>query len=204
VYNTSHHALVNLARIRKGESVLIHSAAGGIGHAAISIAKHCGAVIYATAGSEEKRQLVRDMGVEHVYNSRNLSWFDDLMRDTNGQGVDVVLNSLAGKHQRLGVQALRSSGRFLEIGKMVRCVLAVLFGLRFVLIDTLWEWSTDGFSCPHTITPFPLPPTTTTTGHLRQQRPAPAGLPQEHLLLRHRHGPARPRRPGHDRRGACV
>ena len=123
VYNTSHHALINLARIRKGETVLIHSAAGGIGHAAISIAKHVGAVIYATAGSEEKRQLVREMGVEHVYNSRNLSWFDDLMRDTNGQGVDVVLNSLAGKHQRLGVQALRSSGRFLEIGKMVRACL---------------------------------------------------------------------------------
>ena len=120
MYNTSHHALINLARIRKGETVLIHSAAGGIGHAAISIAKHVGAVIYATAGSEEKRQLVRDMGVEHVYNSRNTSWFDDLMRDTNGQGVDVVLNSLAGKHQRLGIQALRSSGRFLEIGKMVR------------------------------------------------------------------------------------
>jgi acyl transferase domain-containing protein/NADPH:quinone reductase-like Zn-dependent oxidoreductase/thioester reductase-like protein/acyl carrier protein len=118
VYNTSHHALINLARIRKGETVLIHSAAGGIGHAAISIAKHVGAVIYATAGTDEKRQLVKDMGVEFVYNSRNVGWFDDLMRDTNGQGVDVVLNSLAGKHQRLGVQALRSSGRFLEIGKM--------------------------------------------------------------------------------------
>ena len=118
VYNTSHHAMINLARIRKGETVLIHSAAGGIGHAAISIAKHVGAIIYATAGSDEKRQLVKDMGVDFVYNSRNVGWFDDLMRDTKGQGVDVVLNSLAGKHQRLGVQALRSSGRFLEIGKM--------------------------------------------------------------------------------------
>jgi len=118
VFNTSHHALINLARIRKGETVLIHSAAGGIGHAAISIAKHIGAVIFATAGSEEKRQLVRDMGVTHVYNSRSTDWFDDLMRDTDGKGVDVILNSLAGKHQRLGIQALRSSGRFLEIGKM--------------------------------------------------------------------------------------
>ena len=126
VYNTSHHALINLARIRKGETVLIHSAAGGIGHAAISIAKHVGAVIYATAGSEEKRQLVRDMGVTHVYNSRSTDWFDDLMRDTDGKGVDVILNSLAGKHQRLGIQALRSSGRFLEIGKMVRGVRIVL------------------------------------------------------------------------------
>ena len=76
MYNTSHHALVNLARLRKGEKVLIHSAAGGIGHAAISIAKHIGAEIYATAGSEEKRQLVRDMGVERVYNSRSTEWFE--------------------------------------------------------------------------------------------------------------------------------
>jgi hypothetical protein len=76
VYNTSHHALVNLARMRKGERVLIHGGAGGIGHAAISIAKHLGAEIYATAGTDEKRQLVRDMGVEHVYNSRNTSWFE--------------------------------------------------------------------------------------------------------------------------------
>jgi phthiocerol/phenolphthiocerol synthesis type-I polyketide synthase C len=118
VYNTCHHALVNLGRIMEGERVLIHAAAGGIGHAAISICQHLGAEIYATAGTPEKRQLVRDMGVEHVYNSRSTSWFDDLMRDTNGQGVDAVLNSLAGKHQRLGIQALRSSGRFLEIGKM--------------------------------------------------------------------------------------
>ena len=76
MYNTSHHALVNLARMRKGERVLIHGAAGGIGHAAISIAKHLGAEIYATAGTDEKRQLVRDMGVEHVYNSRDTSWFE--------------------------------------------------------------------------------------------------------------------------------
>lgn len=56
--------------------MLIHSAAGGIGHAAISIAKHIGAEIYATAGSEEKRQLVRDMGVARVYNSRSTEWFE--------------------------------------------------------------------------------------------------------------------------------
>jgi NADPH:quinone reductase-like Zn-dependent oxidoreductase len=118
VYTTCHHALINLARITKGKRVLIHSAAGGVGHAAISICKCEGAVIYATAGSEEKRQLVRDMGVEHVYDSRTTSWFSDLMRDTNNEGVDVVLNSLAGLHQRLGMQALRSSGRFCELGKM--------------------------------------------------------------------------------------
>lgn len=75
VYNTSHHALVNLARLRKGERVLIHGGAGGIGHAAISICKHLGAEVYATAGTDEKRQLVREMGVKHVYNSRNTSWF---------------------------------------------------------------------------------------------------------------------------------
>jgi phthiocerol/phenolphthiocerol synthesis type-I polyketide synthase C len=97
--------------------VLIHAAAGGVGHAAISVCQHVGATIFATA-SVEKRAAVRAMGVEHVYDSRSTSWFQDLMRDTDSRGVDVVLNSLAGKHQRLGVEALAPGGRFLEIGKL--------------------------------------------------------------------------------------
>jgi NADPH:quinone reductase-like Zn-dependent oxidoreductase len=117
VYNTCQYALVNLARVRKGQRVLIHSAAGGIGHAAISICRYLGAEILATAGSEEKRQIVRDLGVQHVFDSHSTSWYEDVMKATQGEGVDVVLNSLAGLHQRLGLQALRSSGRFCEIGK---------------------------------------------------------------------------------------
>lgn len=120
VYNTCHYALVDQARVRKGETVLIHSAAGGVGHAAIAICQHLGAHIIATAGSEEKRAMVRAMGVKHVFDSRSTSWYEDVMKATEGEGVSVVLNSLAGVHQRLGLQALRSSGRFCEIGKVSR------------------------------------------------------------------------------------
>ena len=117
VYNTAHYALVYLARIRKGDKVLIHAGAGGVGHAAISICQHVGAQVYATA-SKAKRELVRALGVDHVYDSRSTTWFEDVMEATGGKGVDVVLNSLAGVHQRLGMQALCPGGRFLEIGKM--------------------------------------------------------------------------------------
>lgn len=117
VYNTAHHALVNIARIKKGDRVLVHAAAGGVGHAAISVCQHVGAIVYATA-SAGKRAAVKAMGVEHIYDSRSTSWFADVMRDTGNRGVDAVLNSLAGKHQQLGVQALAPGGRFLEIGKL--------------------------------------------------------------------------------------
>jgi len=117
VYNTAHHALVTIARIKKGDRVLIHAAAGGVGHAAISVCQHIGAIVYATA-SAGKRATVQNLGVEYIYDSRSTSWFSNVMRDTNYRGVDAVLNSLAGKHQQLGIQALAPGGRFLEIGKL--------------------------------------------------------------------------------------
>lgn len=103
VYTTAWHSLVNQARIKPGESVLIHAAAGGVGHAAISVCKLMGVKIYATT-SAAKQETVRRLGVENIYDSRSTSWFTDVMRDTDGRGVDVVLNSLAGVHQRLGLQ----------------------------------------------------------------------------------------------------
>ena len=117
VYNTAHYALFYKAGLKKGDKVLIHSGAGGVGHAAISICQYVGAEIYATA-SKAKQDIVRALGVKHVFDSRSTSWFDDLMKVTDGQGVDIVLNSLAGQHQKLGLQALRRFGHFLEIGKM--------------------------------------------------------------------------------------
>ena len=74
VYNTAHHALVTVARIKKGDRVLVHAAAGGVGHAAISVCQHVGAIVYATA-SAGKRAAVRALGVEHIYDSRSTSWF---------------------------------------------------------------------------------------------------------------------------------
>ena len=114
---TAWYGLHELARIKSGDKVLIHSATGGVGQAAIAIARAAGAEIFATAGSEQRRQLLRDMGIEHVYDSRSLEFADLIRRDTDGYGVDVVLNSVTGAAQRAGLELLALGGRFVEIGK---------------------------------------------------------------------------------------
>ncbi len=118
VYVTAYYALIHLARLRKGQRVLIHSAMGGVGQAAIALAKHMGAEIYATAGNESKRQQLLALGARGAFDSHSHRWYDDLMEATGGDGVDVVLNSLAGHHIALCLKALRPSGWHCEIGKV--------------------------------------------------------------------------------------
>lgn len=117
VFLTVYYAFKQLADLQPGERVLIHGAAGGVGIAAIQLARHLGAQIYATAGSDEKRDFVRLLGADHVFDSRSLSFADDVMAATGGQGVDVVLNSLAGEAMRRSLDVLKPFGRFLELGK---------------------------------------------------------------------------------------
>ncbi|MET4429817.1 sulfolipid-1 biosynthesis phthioceranic/hydroxyphthioceranic acid synthase [Mycolicibacterium sp. 624] len=114
---TAWYSLHNLARIGTGDKVLIHSATGGVGQAAIAIAKAAGAEIYATAGSPERRKLLQDWGIKHVYDSRTVEFAEQIRRDTDGYGVDVVLNSLPGAAQQAGLELLTFGGRFVEIGK---------------------------------------------------------------------------------------
>ncbi len=90
---TAWYGLHDLARIRAGDKVLIHSATGGVGQAAIAIARAAGAKIFATAGSPQRRALLHDMGIEHVYDSRSIEFAEQIRRDTDGYGVDIVLNS---------------------------------------------------------------------------------------------------------------
>ena len=116
-YATAWFGLQDLARIGPGDKVLIHSATGGVGQAAIAIARQTGSEIFATAGSPDRRQLLRDMGIEHVYDSRSTEFADEIRRDTDGYGVDIVLNSLIGPAQRAGIELLAFGGRFVEIGK---------------------------------------------------------------------------------------
>ena len=116
-YATAWYGLHDLARIKSGDRVLIHSATGGVGQAAIAIARHAGAQIFATAGSDERRQLLRSMGIEHVYDSRTTDFAEEIRRDTDGYGVDIVLNSLTGAAQWAGLELLAFDGRFVEIGK---------------------------------------------------------------------------------------
>ncbi len=114
---TAWYGLHDLARIAPTDKVLIHSGTGGVGQAAIAIARAVGCEIFATAGSPQRRQLLRDMGIEHVYDSRSTEFAGQIRRDTDGYGVDVVLNSLPGAAQRAGIDLLALGGRFIELGK---------------------------------------------------------------------------------------
>lgn len=118
VYVTAFYALRHLARLRRGQRVLIHSAMGGVGQAAIALAKSVGAEIYATAGSAAKREQLLALGVKAAFDSHSFHWVDDLLTATGGEGVDVILNSLAGRHIALCLQALRPGGWHCEIGKV--------------------------------------------------------------------------------------
>ena len=141
VYLTAYYALVHLARLRKGQRVLIHSAMGGVGQAAIALAKHIGAEIYATAGSESKRTRLLALGARAAFDSHSHGWHEELMAATDGEGVDVVLNSLSGRHVALCLQALRPGGCHCEIGKVdiyadnSLSLFAFRKNLRFVAID---------------------------------------------------------------------
>ncbi|OBB75465.1 polyketide synthase [Mycobacterium sp. 852014-52144_SCH5372336] len=115
-YATAWYGLHDLAGIGSGDKVLIQSAAGGVGQAAIAIARAVGAEIFATAGSPQHRQILRDMGVQHVYDSGSIEFAESIRRDTNDYGVDIVLNSLAGAARRAGLELLSVGGRFIEIG----------------------------------------------------------------------------------------
>src|SRR5690606_8065103 len=113
---TAEWGLRRLAGLRPGERVLIHAAAGGVGQAVVQIARMCGAEIFATAGSDGKRELLRSQGIEHVFDSRSVSFADEIDAVTRGEGVHVVLNSLTGELLRRSLQLLRPGGRFVELG----------------------------------------------------------------------------------------
>jgi acyl transferase domain-containing protein/NADPH:quinone reductase-like Zn-dependent oxidoreductase/surfactin synthase thioesterase subunit len=114
-YLTAWYALVEVGRLRAGERVLVHAAAGGVGLAAVHIAKALGATVVGTAGSDEKRAYLRSLGVEDVFDSRSLTFAEAIRQRCDG--VDVVLNSLQGEVIPQSLELLRARGRFLEIGK---------------------------------------------------------------------------------------
>ena len=117
VFLTAYYGLKEIARLEPGETVLIHAASGGVGLAAIQIAHAMKAKVLATAGSQEKRDYLRSLGVEHVMDSRSLDFVDEILAITGGKGVDVILNSLTGDALRKSIDICASHGRFIEIGK---------------------------------------------------------------------------------------
>jgi myxalamid-type polyketide synthase MxaB len=114
---TAEYALRHVAGLSRGERVLIHAAAGGVGLAAVEVARSAGAEIFATAGSPEKRDFLRTLGVRHVMSSRSLQFVAAISEATGGEGVDVVLNSLAGEFIPSTFSVLKRGGRFVELGR---------------------------------------------------------------------------------------
>ena len=118
VFLTAYYGLVDLARLRAGESMLVHAGAGGVGMAAIQLARHLGVEVYATAG-EGKWDVLRSLGVDesHLASSRTCEFERRFLAATAGRGVDVVLNSLAGEFVDASLKVLSLGGRFMEMGK---------------------------------------------------------------------------------------
>jgi NADPH:quinone reductase-like Zn-dependent oxidoreductase/acyl carrier protein len=114
---TAYYAMVELGRIQPGETILIHGAAGGVGLAALQIAKLKGAKVIATAGTVEKRRFLEMLGADHVLDSRSLDFVAGVRRLTRGEGVDLVLNSLFSEAMERSIELVKPFGRFLELGK---------------------------------------------------------------------------------------
>lgn len=120
IFCTAYYSLVTIARLRQGESVLIHAAAGGVGQAAIMIAQTIGAEIYATVGHETKKEhLVAVYGLrsDRIFSSRSPHFGQQVREATDHTGIDVVLNSLGGELLRISWESLAKFGRFVEIGR---------------------------------------------------------------------------------------
>jgi acyl transferase domain-containing protein/acyl carrier protein len=115
---TAQYALTQIGNLKAGEAVLIHAAAGGVGMAALQVARRAGATIFATAGSRKKRRIVRSLGVKLVMDSRSLDFAEKIMAATKGAGIDIVLNSLTGEFISKSISVLKKGGRFIEIGKI--------------------------------------------------------------------------------------
>lgn len=116
---TAWYGLVRIANARKGQSVLIHAGTGGVGQAALQIARHLGLEIFTTVSNDEKRQLVHEkygVAEDHIFGSRDLGFARGIMKMTGGRGVDIVLNSLAGETLRKSWECVAPSGHFVEIG----------------------------------------------------------------------------------------
>eukprot|EP01105_Mastigella_eilhardi_P026936 TRINITY_DN79_c0_g1_i2.p1 TRINITY_DN79_c0_g1~~TRINITY_DN79_c0_g1_i2.p1 ORF type:complete len:3211 (-),score=827.00 TRINITY_DN79_c0_g1_i2:42-9635(-) len=117
---TVYHCLLKIAHMQKGQRLLVHGAAGGVGLTAIELANRVGAEVFATVGRQKKRDFViNEMGVkpDHVMSSRNLEFADQITKVTAGQGVDIVLNSLTGDFIEKSMSVVTKNGHFLEIGR---------------------------------------------------------------------------------------
>jgi len=115
-YLTAYHGLLTLGHVHKGDKLLIHAAAGGVGIAATQMAKHLGAEIFTTASSSEKLEIARSHGAMHLINYQNEDFEEVILKKTNGYGIDVVLDSVGGKVFKKGWKILAPMGRYVLYG----------------------------------------------------------------------------------------
>jgi len=113
---SAYHGIVRLANLRRGEKILIHAAAGGVGLAAIQIARRIGAEIFATAGTDEKLRTAAKHGADHLINYRDQDFAAEVRRMTGGYGVDVVMDSVGGEVYKKSWQLLAGMGRYVLYG----------------------------------------------------------------------------------------
>ncbi|XP_008574493.1 PREDICTED: fatty acid synthase [Galeopterus variegatus] len=157
VYATAYYSLVVRGRVRRGETVLIHSGSGGVGQAAIAIALSLGCRVFTTVGSAEKQAYLqaRFPQLDHASfaNSRDTSFEQHVLRHTAGRGVDLVLNSLAEEKLQASVRCLAQHGRFLEIGKfdlsnnhpLGMAIFLKNVTFHGILLDALFEEASSGW-----------------------------------------------------------
>jgi NADPH2:quinone reductase len=119
-YATAWRALHHRARARPGETVLIHGASGGVGTAAVQIARAHGMLVIGTAGTDRGRDLVAEQGAHHVLDHRSGAYLDELMKLTDGRGVDVVIEMLANVNLDMDLNVLAKHGRIIVVGSRGR------------------------------------------------------------------------------------
>lgn len=152
VYATAIMALIHRGKMKSGETILIHAGSGGVGQAAIRLAIYHDVKVFTTVGSQEKRNfLLEEFGCalksDQIFDSRNCSFEEQIMRATNGRGVDLILNSLAEDKLQASLRCLADNGRFLEIGKYDLAINSPLELLHLnsnksfhgILLDKLFE-----------------------------------------------------------------
>ena len=161
VYATAYYALVVRGQLKRGEKVLIHAGTGGVGTAAIAIAYSYHCEVFTTVSSKEKRDYLKklfpQLNDEHISNSRDTTFEQQIRFVTQGKGVDVVLNSLAEDKLQASVRLLAQHGRFLEIGKfdlsqnnsLGMSVFLKNTTFHGILLDSLFENANDDWLRVH-------------------------------------------------------
>jgi NADPH:quinone reductase len=115
-YGTAYHALFHSGQARAGESVLIHGCSGGVGTAALQMARAIGLKIFGTAGSDAGLELIKREGAQHVFNHTKPGYEDEILKATAGSGLDIILEMLANVNLPKDLKLLATSGRVIVIG----------------------------------------------------------------------------------------